>query len=1473
MNKYTNLIFLFILYSINNHKVILAQCTGCTQGFNPNETESNQINRRAKNTRFANGDSVLGLILDTTLCGLNFVEASVLTETRSQNININTNGTGFPTTDTVSGLPPVANHSCTKIFKAYLYYNVSYTEASPPASVDTITNPSLIKGIFNPVIIGVGGSKCWSETGTAVYRADVSSIISGNGVYKINISGFANASHEIDGVTLFIIYIDGSVSYSGSLVFYDGEITVSSPTAQNFTGFNVCATDSSAEAFSLTSDMQHGANNSQNVENYNGNTETFPNLFYQFNEITTTVTTGQTSSINKVYTNDVGDCYSWFLSGLYWQTTTCRKCLVAIDTNLAVTAHNTNAHCSKSDGTAWALVNDTGKFDYLWSNGETTDTATGLSGGTYTVMVSQGCLSDSAVVKVLSDNPRDSVISVVNVSCYGKSDGRINSIAFGGKPPYMYNWSNGATTASLSGLSAGDYMVTLTDSDGCANIDTINITSPAKIIPAITGKDSICSGAPDTLTANGANSYLWNPGKLIGQTVIVAPASTTIYTVIATVGNCSAVDSFKVSVIPPPNLKITGLDSLCYKGTTTLVASGGSSYIWSNGATTNSITVTLDSTTLFTSILFSLCKIDTIQVLVYVHPAFTTSAVSIPPITCRGDTVHLTASGATTYSWMPAAGLSCTRCADPLALINDTITYTVVGYEDACTDTGKVTVDADSPIKTVVTPKTTKCAGDNGSASIAIDGGTPAYTYSWFPGYATSSEVTGLSAGVYVITVVDSVGCKTTTTTVIPTSTAIRDSIVSYTNEKCYDVNIGTAVIGAIGGGTPYTYFWYPDTLYVPDVTGLSAGYYTVVVTDTNGCIGFAAVTITQPTELLDSVKGVAGTCSGHDAGTAYVNVFGGTSPYTYLWSNGQSGGIITGLTGGIYTITLTDNNGCIRTDTANVIIHPTPTITISPPTLTLCSGDSNVLVATGATTYLWKPASGLSCTSCANPEANPLKSITYTVVGTTDNCMDSASIAVTLNITPAVSVTPLSKKICTGDTVNFTASGAATYLWTPAAGLSCTGCPNPSASPTVTTTYTVSGTTNGCTSTDTVTIFVTSLLNINVTPTSPVICLGKSVSLTATGATNYNWTPINADLSCDTCSKTIASPTVTTTYTVIGSQGLHCGDTVTLTVTVQMPPAVTISGPDSICAGQIATLTAGGASSYIWSNGNSTQSNEYTVTKDTTVWLAGTTGVCTDSINYTIGVYPPLTITSPSYDTICYDASAKLLVAASGGKKPYTYLWNNGIKGDTAGPLTVTPKKNIWYSVLVEDNCGESYVDSFNVVVIPTAGLASFKPVPDTIPGGGMINFINNSTGADSYYWTFGDGSSSNVTDPNHGYDIAGIYKVILYTIDKYGCSDTAWEYVDVIEKILVPNVFTPNGDGINDGFIVIAGSMKEYNLVIYNRWGQLIFKSNSPAINWTGNTLSGARCPDGTYFYILTATDYNDQPHNLAGFVQLIR
>ena len=430
------------------------------------------------------------------------MQASKLIETRYDAYTTAGNfGSGLPTTLSINGLP-----ASNTILKAYLWYFVSYTEAGPPPSTVAITNPATNTSNVNSVVAGTSGSKCWAEAGSAVYRAEVTSAISGNGNYILNISGFTNPAWEVDGATLFIIYKDPNANYQGSLVIWDVAMATSSGAdlSQTGTGFNVCSTPGTARAFAISSDHQDNTALTHTTT-LNGAISNFPNNMFSYDEAPVTLTSGQTTSAFGESAGGTGDCYLWGVMGLYYQTTNCTVCSPCPATSVSIDSVKNNSSCTLNNGAVYLGASTTaGPLTYNWSNGATTQDITGLFSGTYSVTIKDttNCITAYSFNISSPANIFISFDSITTVSCNG-ANGVIHAMVTGGTPPYTYNWSNTATTQNITGLAYGNYTLKVTDSNGCITISsasdkaTVNVATP-----------SICMVTVDSLSQY--NVILWD---------------------------------------------------------------------------------------------------------------------------------------------------------------------------------------------------------------------------------------------------------------------------------------------------------------------------------------------------------------------------------------------------------------------------------------------------------------------------------------------------------------------------------------------------------------------------------------------------------------------------------------------------------------------------------------------------------------------------------------------------------------------------------------------------------------------------------------------------------------------------------------------------------------------------------------------------------------------------------------------------
>jgi gliding motility-associated-like protein len=491
---------------------------------------------------------------------------------------------------------------------------------------------------------------------------------------------------------------------------------------------------------------------------------------------------------------------------------------------------------------------------------------------------------------------------------------------------------------------------------------------------------------------------------------------------IPTMGTCNA------SCIPPPVITCNGA--------ATVIVTGGLApykYLWNDTKATDSVTakglcegqycVTVTDANGNTS---SGC----VNITNYIPPV---TFSNIPPVCGSSAPINLTS-----YVFPPGGTFSGTGVTGSFfnpsvaGLGAHVITY-IYSDVNSCSDTITNFINVFSSPAASLTYSAPSCNGyNNGTATVTPTYGDPPFSFLWSTG-GNNSSITNLTAGNYTVKITDSTGCDTTYSLTISQPAVLTVSVVINSNVTCS--NDGSATVSATGGIAPYTYLWGTTPIQSNStINNLAAGTYSVTVTDNSGCTETSSATITQPVPLSLSITNADSIlCFGQKNGSITVNASGGVSPYTYNWSNGQTGDMVTNLGGGTYTVTATDF--CSQTATNEVVITVVSALTIvaSPPDTTICFGTHVQLTASGGIRYSWSPSTGLSPNIGTVVSASPPSTQTYTVIGTNGTCSGTTNATVNVvNISLANSNTD---EICgrKNGTATVNASGAIggyTYLW-----------------------------------------------------------------------------------------------------------------------------------------------------------------------------------------------------------------------------------------------------------------------------------------------------------------------------------------------------------------------------------------------------------------------------------------------------------
>ncbi len=604
-------------------------------------------------------------------------------------------------------------------------------------------------------------------------------------------------------------------------------------------------------------------------------------------------------------------------------------------TSVSGTTVVTNVSCNGASNGAINLTptGGTAPYTFNWGGGITTEDRTGLSAGTYTVTITDanGCTGTVNVTVTQPATVVSGTTVVTNVACNGSSNGSINLTPTGGTAPYTFNWGGGITTEDRTGLAAGTYTVTITDANGCTGTVNATVTQPTALSATISQTNISCNGGSNgsaSITVSGGTApytYSWSPTG--GTAATATGLSAGIYTVTVTDAN-SCTTTRTVTITQPTALSatISQTNVSCNggsNGSASITVSGGTApytYSWSPTGGTGATATGLSAGT-YTVTVTDANSCTTTRTVTITHPATAVSGTTVVTnVACNGasnGSINLTPTGGTapyTFNW--DGGIT---TEDRTGLSAGTYTVTITDA-NGCTGTVNATLTQPATAvqeQTVVT--NVACNGSsNGSINLTPTGGTAPYTFNWGGGITTEDR-TGLSAGTYTVTITDANGCTgTVNATVTQPATSVSGTTV-VTNVSCNGSSNGAINLTATGGTAPYTFNW-GGGITTEDRTGLSAGTYTVTITDANGCTGTVNATVTQPTALSATISQTNVSCNGGSNGSASITVSGGTAPYTYSWSpTGGTGATATGLSAGTYTVTVTDANSCSTTRTVTI--------------------------------------------------------------------------------------------------------------------------------------------------------------------------------------------------------------------------------------------------------------------------------------------------------------------------------------------------------------------------------------------------------------------------------------------------------------------------------------------------------------------------------------------------------------------------
>lgn len=1196
-----------------------------------------------------------------------------------------------------------------------------------------------------------------------------------------------------------------------------------------------------------------------------------------------------------------------------------------------------------SDGIA--VVNATGNrfpYTYQWdaaTGNQSGDSAVNLPAGSYSVTItdSAGCILDTTAEVIEADSVLSIEIFTFQETCHEISDGSVVISINGGVPPYIVTWDTAIgtfTDSSAANLGRGVYNLSITDAFGCALDTVFEIEGPLFPLDIDISKIDIgCKNGNDgTATANTTGgtapySYLWSDSTGFQTTQTATGLKAGFYSVeVSDSLGCIISDTITLNEPPSP---IVFSDSTtnpsCFgfnDGTATVFPNGGTppyTYLWDSTANNQTTqTATGLSAGTYSVLIFdqNSCLLATPIVVFDPAPLFAT-AVEIVHVSCKGGltgsakVIPTGGTGPYTYQWDSLAGFQ----TDSIATGLGAGIYSIMVFDqNGCSFIPGIEILEPMDSLLVVTESfPVSCKdGSDGFAIANITGGTPPYSVQWDA--AANSQTTdtafNLSAGIYSVTITDSNGCIADTIVSILEPLNYLSAVVQSVPTSCFGDSDGVALITISGGTGPYSVIWDSLTGSQQNDTAvnLKSGYYSVIVSDVNNCPLDTGVLVAQPSKIISFGVQNNVNCYGENTGWAYINTSGGTAPYTFQWganTGNQTTDTAKFLSAGTYSVTVTDFNSCSE-DTTFTLTQPDTFLLISTGKIdVLCKGDSSGIAfaeASGGTSpyvFVWGPNAG----SQLNDTAYNLPVGTY-MVTVTDSLGCSDNFPVTIE-EPLLSLNSSPFKIdltcfnsADGKAFANTSGGTPpyTHIWTQ--GINVVNGDSAFGLESGLVILQISDANNCITENDTLNLSRPPIVEL-FTSNSDTICIGDSalINLSSSGGNGvpygYKQVPFDTVMSSH-----FVKPQATRSYGYRSFDSKGCESStkiVTIFVRDLLKDSVEVLSSGDICIGDTVIITGqhnGLYPGYSYTWNYNTTSLEFAANPQNTRYFTLTIKddcalTIKDSVLVRVFPLPEIDL-NPIMAEGCVPLSVKFSTLSE-ENDVNSYNWDFGNGNTSIDPKPVfTYTDTGTYKILLKAfniyGCSNSNKDSSLVIVHP-------KPVVDFISNPNItdirkpiVRFTSKSSDGD-HFWLFGDTGKSFIRNPEYTFADTGSYFIKLIVIDENGCSDSIEKSVIVgpYFKLAIPTAFTPNTSGSSGGkydpkspnnyvFFPITEGVTQFEMLIFSRWGELIFESKNHKIGWDGY-YRGELSQQELYVWKLNITWENGQTFEGTGGVTLFR
>lgn len=1193
----------------------------------------------------------------------------------------------------------------------------------------------------------------------------------------------------------------------------------------------------------------------------------------------------------------------------------------------------TASNCGFNNGSIEVAANGAnGPFTYSMDGGpaQASGLFTNLIAGAYSFVATDALGCQAQVFLGVNDIEMDGIIiDQGDALCFGGSEGWIEVINQAGFDPITYELDNSGVTqtnGTFNGLMAGSHIVTIYDAGLCIFTIPFTIAQPDEIQFTTAITDVTCNAGGDGVitfatTTGGTGAYQYSIDGFNFQTGTSFTGLTagTYFLYVMDANGCTVSGEATIGEPTPVTFDFNSTNLSCFDNNTGVIfldgsgGEGGYQYSIDNG-------VTLSPSPAFFGLEagnYPIVVQDQVGCeatgnVILTQPAPLAAAYISQPVSCFGTCdgqLTINASGGTPpylYSSDNGQTVVTTSVIPNLCAGN----YQVQVLDDnGCGILSNATINTPTQVTVAVNTTPSTCEQPNGTISGVADGGTPGYTYSIDNvNFGASSNFTGLLAGMYTIYVLDNNDCPAQVSGIVDNETAPVITQIDATDVTCNAACDGSITMQVTGGTGTIQYSIGGAYQATGDFIDLCAGDYDLSVIDDNGCVTYGpnTITISEPPVLQIAPDVTHLVCNSISTGSITFNASGGVAPYSYSLDNGGSfgaGASNGSLPAGTYDLFVQDDNLCtvaqqvIITEPTQVVIADIATTDI------LCYGQcTGVAQATGQGgtiagdyTYFWDTLNILPNSSTATGICEG----TYQLSMVDDNgCWDTLSFTINSAAPFVIDTVTYEDPLCNGScdgvisifSPNATAysfDGGNTYVPQSSLSTFCAG------------TYTViAQNADACTDT-LINVILTdpSLLTVQAGQDS-LVCTGETAlaHAQASGGTppyQYAW---------DNGSNLQAHDVLIvsdSTLTVVAEDANGCISVSDQTLFSLHPDlTASVSGDAVSCPGDPLVLSATAltgvpAYSYTWSVGGTvvgTSSNLSIAPTQTTTYIVETSDQCT-TISDTV-VITNYSVPAPSVGVLATEGCAPMEVtfflnidpALLGGA--CSWMLSDGTVINACDTITATFDTpgcyDITYSGETADGCtfGAYGEDAFCVIPYPVAGFNHIPINPTYLEP--EVDFVNHSSNADTYFWTFSNGygtsSEEHPTVSFEGTDPGTQLEACLVASNYLGCADTVCREFILHDNfaLYVPNTFTPDGDTYNAIFLPIFPSgypVNDYELLIFNRWGELIFESHDPRVGWNG-FYGGQLMQIGTYTWKISVQDGNtNRTHELVGHVNLLK